>query len=281
MIDVFAARNASPLTTSPLASPQQPGGGKVLRMVQGSRTAGSMPVWSAATTPQNSVELSLSQAVPTHIDTRNNLSLQDDRGNGLKSESAPFGFADILDMINPLQHIPVVSHLYRSITGDAIRPSSQIVGGTIFGGPVGLASGIVNVIAEHETGRDITGNALRLITEGKAPEMIRKHSPDIQMAALEGEPGATREVQREGQPEGQRENAFEPAAGPQQEPLLESESIASNELLAFTESAPEPSESRTAFNQTAITNQVMDLPASLLAFSEPSYAVQTLRRPLV
>ena len=31
-------------------------------------------------------------------------------------------------MINPLQHIPVVSYLYRQFTGDSIRPIGQIVG---------------------------------------------------------------------------------------------------------------------------------------------------------
>jgi hypothetical protein len=280
MIDVFAARNASPLTTSPLASPQQPGGGKVLRMVQSSRTAGSMPVWSAATTPQNSVELSLSQAIPETREVQNNLGLLDDRGQGLKSETAPFGFADILDMINPLQHIPVVSHLYRSISGDSIRPASQIVGGTLFGGAAGLASGIVNVIAEHETGRDITGNALRLLTEGKAPEMIRKNASDIQTAALE------------------------PAAG-MTDSVMTDKPAATDELLAFDASAGRPPDThvnqglKQDLNQpqrkplngggamTALAGHTIaeppsfDLPASLLAFTEPAYAAPILQRPVV
>ena len=33
-----------------------------------------------------------------------------------------FTFLDMLDIINPLQHIPVVSTLYRAITGDTIEP---------------------------------------------------------------------------------------------------------------------------------------------------------------
>ena len=45
----------------------------------------------------------------------------------------PFGqdgmtFLDFLDIINPLQHIPLVSTIYRKITGDTIDPASRIAG---------------------------------------------------------------------------------------------------------------------------------------------------------
>ncbi len=56
-----------------------------------------------------------------------------------------FGFADIVDMINPLQHIPIVSGLYQSATGDTIGSIATIVGGAIFGGPLGalISAGMV------------------------------------------------------------------------------------------------------------------------------------------
>ncbi|MEP4884867.1 MAG: hypothetical protein ABJ215_00715, partial [Alphaproteobacteria bacterium] len=38
-------------------------------------------------------------------------------------------FSTLLDIVNPLQHIPLVSSLYREITGDEISPSARIVGG--------------------------------------------------------------------------------------------------------------------------------------------------------
>ncbi|HCZ12942.1 MAG TPA: hypothetical protein DHV16_12065, partial [Nitrospiraceae bacterium] len=47
-------------------------------------------------------------------------------------------FGDILDIVNPLQHIPVVSTVYRSETGDKISPGSRIIGGAIFGQLFGL-----------------------------------------------------------------------------------------------------------------------------------------------
>ena len=43
-----------------------------------------------------------------------------------------FGFLDLLDMVNPLQHIPVVGPVYRSVTGDTIKPISQMVGGMAY-----------------------------------------------------------------------------------------------------------------------------------------------------
>lgn len=69
-----------------------------------------------------------------------------------------FSFFDLLDMINPLQHIPVVGTIYRAISGDTIKPISNIIGGALFGGPAGAAIGIVNAVVEHETGDDLLGN---------------------------------------------------------------------------------------------------------------------------
>lgn len=72
-----------------------------------------------------------------------------------------FGFLDLLDMVNPLQHLPVVNVVYRAITGDEIKPISQIIGGAVFGGPAGVAGGLVNAVIREETGRDIDGHVRR------------------------------------------------------------------------------------------------------------------------
>jgi len=65
-----------------------------------------------------------------------------------------FTFGDFVDAINPLQHIPVVSTAYRAITGDELDPGSRLTGGTLYGGPIGLAASAFNVILEHNTGKD-------------------------------------------------------------------------------------------------------------------------------
>lgn len=69
-----------------------------------------------------------------------------------------FGFFDLLDMINPLQHVPVVNIAYRAITGDEIKPISQIIGGAVFAGPAGVAAGLINTVIREETGQDINGH---------------------------------------------------------------------------------------------------------------------------
>ena len=44
-----------------------------------------------------------------------------------------FTFGDLLDLINPLQHLPVISTLYRKLTGDEIAPAPRLLGGGLFG----------------------------------------------------------------------------------------------------------------------------------------------------
>ena len=66
-----------------------------------------------------------------------------------------FTFLDFLDIINPLQHIPLVGTAYRSLTGDEIDPGSRIAGGTLFGGPIGTVVAIANVAVEQSTGQDL------------------------------------------------------------------------------------------------------------------------------
>jgi hypothetical protein len=74
-----------------------------------------------------------------------------------------FTFSDFLDIINPFQHIPVVSTIYRAVTGDKIDPGSRIVGGGIFGGPIGLIASMVSGIVEEATGKDPGEHALALV----------------------------------------------------------------------------------------------------------------------
>ncbi len=80
------------------------------------------------------------------------------------SDNTPWSFDDIVDVINPLQHIPLVSMAYRSLTGDAIGAIGQIVGGALYGGPIGAVSGAVNAIVQETTGKDIAGNVLGIVT---------------------------------------------------------------------------------------------------------------------
>lgn len=73
-------------------------------------------------------------------------------------------FPTLLDIINPLQHIPLVSNLYRELTGDEIEPAARLIGGAVFGGPIGFASATANVLIEQASGDDVLGHAMALFS---------------------------------------------------------------------------------------------------------------------
>lgn len=84
-------------------------------------------------------------------------------------ERAVFGadgltFGDLIDVINPFQHVPVVSTIYRSMTGDSIAPGPRLAGGGLFGGLIGLASAVVNLAIEQTTGKDLGDHVLALVS---------------------------------------------------------------------------------------------------------------------
>ncbi|HPF77710.1 MAG TPA: hypothetical protein PLF01_00340 [Alphaproteobacteria bacterium] len=98
-----------------------------------------------------------------------------------KQEEA-FQFADVVDIVNPLQHLPVVSMIYREITGDKMHPMAQIIGGAIYGGPVGAVVGTVNAISQVQTGKDIGEQALSFVgIHHDAPTNIDKNNPIEQL----------------------------------------------------------------------------------------------------
>jgi hypothetical protein len=71
-----------------------------------------------------------------------------------------FGFKDLLDIINPLQHLPVIGSVYRYLTGDEPSGGARIVGDTIYGGPVGFGVGVVSTMLTDGDGRDLGERAL-------------------------------------------------------------------------------------------------------------------------
>ncbi|OHC75568.1 MAG: hypothetical protein A3G18_04370 [Rhodospirillales bacterium RIFCSPLOWO2_12_FULL_58_28] len=68
-------------------------------------------------------------------------------------------------MINPLQHIPIVSSIYRNLTGDALGPVPHIAGGALFGGIIGGAASLVNVIVSESTGKDMGEHVLSFLAD--------------------------------------------------------------------------------------------------------------------
>lgn len=118
-----------------------------------------------------------------------------------------YSFRDVLESVNPIQHIPVVGHLYRQATGTQLHPIARMAAG-IAGGPVSAASAFANMALESGTGRDLAGHVIDRLAgrrvqadqmaggsyvfrpaEGAAPQ--RNTTPDTStenMADARGEP---------------------------------------------------------------------------------------------
>ena len=77
-------------------------------------------------------------------------------------------WGDLLDIVNPLQHIPIVSSLYRALTGDAISGTARVIGSTLFGGPLGMVAGAANAIMAEASGAGL-GDTLVAGLLGKDP----------------------------------------------------------------------------------------------------------------
>lgn len=146
-----AAKTAAPPAPAPGAGPSPRADG-FRGFIRDERTAAPLPVYDRFT---------LGETAQT--DTGGlKMGLAGEGDKAAPAGSAPYTFGDVIDMINPLQHIPILGNIYRSITGDEIKPFSRIVGGALFGGPVGAAVSTANVVATDRTGRDLAGNARAL-----------------------------------------------------------------------------------------------------------------------
>lgn len=93
-------------------------------------------------------------------------------------------FLDVLDVINPLQHIPVVNTMYREITGDEISGAARMAGGTLYGGVFGLLASAVNWVVDELTGDDLGGHVMTALNgetdTGRTPETGPKTAPNAQ-----------------------------------------------------------------------------------------------------
>ncbi len=98
--------------------------------------------------------------------------------NGRLWSSADPSFKDVLDTINPLQQIPVVSTIYRAMTGDTISTGSRLIGGALLGGPVGFALALLNEIFQSASGKDIGASMVASVTgEDKEAKVAENLEP--------------------------------------------------------------------------------------------------------
>jgi hypothetical protein len=75
-------------------------------------------------------------------------------------DDSGFSFGDLLDIVNPLQHIPIVSTIYRAISGDQIKTFPKIAGDALFGGVAGFISSVADTLFEKITGKTVGDTVL-------------------------------------------------------------------------------------------------------------------------
>ena len=128
--------NAAPASTLASTNAKYPSNFAMV-MNENDRMAGSVPVWNG-----------------TPFKDTNEINIDASSTNGTKKDDE-FGFADFIDIINPLQHIPIISQIYRAITDDVINPVAEVVGGGLFGGPIGAATGAASAAFAGPVGDDL------------------------------------------------------------------------------------------------------------------------------
>lgn len=132
------------------------------RVSSHSRMAGSVPVWANSADTVSATDISLN----------NNLSAAKDAKTTVTPPSLSFG--EILDIINPLHHLPIVGGIYRQMTGDTISPVARIAGGALFGGPIGAVAALANAAIQEHSGQDFTGNVMTAFNGSSAPRHHEK-----------------------------------------------------------------------------------------------------------
>jgi hypothetical protein len=90
-------------------------------------------------------------------------------------------FHHILDVVNPLQHLPVVGTIYRAITGEHIGPIEKIAGDGLYGGVWGAATSAADVAFEAVTGKSVEDTVLAWLKgDGKtAVASVKVAAPKI------------------------------------------------------------------------------------------------------
>jgi hypothetical protein len=97
-----------------------------------------------------------------------------------------FSFGDVLDTVNPLQHIPVVSALYEKATGDKASAGSNLLGGALFGGILGLAGSAIDEVITSVTGKNIGEHILG--GAGANSSTVTPLSPELAAFAAQKSP---------------------------------------------------------------------------------------------
>ena len=98
---------------------------------------------------------------------------------------------DLLDIVNPLQHLPIVGSIYRYLTGDEPTGGARIAGDTLYGGPIGLAVGVVSTMLLDKHGHDLGERTLAAVfgpSDHSSATAVASASADTTTAAAQPAP---------------------------------------------------------------------------------------------
>ena len=106
------------------------------------------------------------------------------------STSLGTAFHDLLDIVNPLQHLPVIGTLYRAITGDQIGKFEKVAGDSLYGGLWGAVSSVADLAFEAVTGKDFGDTVLALFKSNSAkPSAVAQNMVVAPTPAAGPQPG--------------------------------------------------------------------------------------------
>ena len=94
-----------------------------------------------------------------------------------KSSDWDFSFHNLLDIINPLEHLPIIGTIYRAITGTHIGIPEKIAGDALYGGLWGAVSGVADAAFEAVTGKDFGSTILALFTGHHRDTAVASNAP--------------------------------------------------------------------------------------------------------
>jgi hypothetical protein len=80
-------------------------------------------------------------------------------------------FHRLLDVVNPLQHLPLVGTIYRAITGEHIGAVEKVAGDTLYGGLWGGVGAVADLAFESLTGKSVEDTVLALFKSDDASQV--------------------------------------------------------------------------------------------------------------
>jgi hypothetical protein len=95
-----------------------------------------------------------------------------------KSDGGGF-FHHLLDVINPLQHLPVIGTIYRAITGEHIGAVEKVMGDALYGGLWGAASSVADLAFEGVTGKSLEDTVLGWFSHSSKLASVKVAAPNI------------------------------------------------------------------------------------------------------